>query len=63
MVKVEYANAYKEVLDILKYVSKEDLNKIPTKKIEMFSKYANYDYVKVYNGNDKFIGWIRLYFR
>lgn len=26
-------------------------------------KYANYDYVKVYNGNDKFIGWIRLYFR
>ena len=26
-------------------------------------KYANYDYVKVYNGNDNFIGWIRLYFR
>ena len=49
MVKVEYANAYKEVLDILKYVSKEDLNKIPTKKIEMFSKYANYDYDFEYN--------------
>ena len=49
MVKVECANAYKEVLDILKYVSKEDLNKIPTKKIEMFSKYANYDYDFEYN--------------
>lgn len=49
MVKAEYANAYKEVLDILKYVSKEDLNKIPTKKIEMFSKYANYDYDFEYN--------------
>lgn len=49
MVKAEYANAYKEVLDILKYVSKEDLNKIPTQKIEMFSKYANYDYDFEYN--------------
>ena len=36
-------------MDILKYVSKEDLNKIPTKKIEMFSKYANYDYDFEYN--------------
>lgn len=44
MIKTEYANAYKEVLEILKYVSKEDFNKIPRKKIEMFSKYANYDY-------------------
>lgn len=24
-------------------------------------KYANYDYVKVYDGNDKFIGWIKIY--
>ncbi len=44
MVKTEYANAYKEVLEILKYVSKEDFNKIPNEKIKMFSKYANYDY-------------------
>ena len=49
MVKVEYANAYKEVLDILKYVSKEDFDKIPAKKIKMFSKYANYDYDFEYN--------------
>ena len=25
-------------------------------------KYANYDYVKVYDGNDSFIGWIRVYY-
>ena len=49
MVKVEYANAYKEVLDILKYVPKEDFEKIPKKKIEMFSKCANYDYHFEYN--------------
>lgn len=25
-------------------------------------KYANYDYTKVYDGNNRFIGWIRIYF-
>lgn len=25
-------------------------------------KYANYDYVKVYDVNDRFIGWIRIYY-
>lgn len=49
MVKIEYANAYKEVLTILKFVPKEDFDKIPAKKIEMFSKYANYDYNFEYN--------------
>jgi hypothetical protein len=44
MVKAEYANAYTEVLEILKYIPKEDFNKIPDKKIKMFSQYANYDY-------------------
>lgn len=24
-------------------------------------KYANYDYVQVYDGNNRFIGWIRIY--
>ena len=23
-------------------------------------KYANYDYVKLYDGKDRFIGWIRI---
>ena len=49
MVKIEYANAYKEVLDILKFVPKEDFDKIPAKKIDMFSKYANYNYNFEYN--------------
>lgn len=26
-------------------------------------KYANYDYAPVYNGADRFIGWIKIYFR
>ena len=25
-------------------------------------KYANYDYTKVYYGNDIFIGWIKIYY-
>ena len=25
-------------------------------------KYANYDDVPVYDGNDRFIGWIRIYY-
>lgn len=26
-------------------------------------KYANYDYVKFYDGNDRFVGWIKIYYR
>lgn len=40
----EYAIAYKEVLEILKYISLEDYNKIPSKKIYLFKTYANKDY-------------------
>ena len=32
-------------------------------KIKPFvPKYANYDYARVYDGNDQFIGWIRIYY-
>ena len=24
-------------------------------------KYANYDYTKVYDGNGRFVGWIKIY--
>lgn len=24
-------------------------------------KYVNYDYVKVYDENDRFVGWIKIY--
>jgi len=51
MVNVEYANAYSEVLEILKYISKEDYNKIPENKIKLFEENANKDYVFKYNPN------------
>lgn len=36
MVTTEYKIAYSEVLEILKYISKEELNKIPADMVEMF---------------------------
>lgn len=44
MVDIKYANAYTEVLEILKYISVEDYNKIPKQKIELFETNANNDY-------------------
>lgn len=51
MVDIKYANAYSEVLEILKYVSIEDYNKIPENKIELFKTNANTDYNFIYNPN------------
>ena len=44
MIDTKYANAYVEVLEILKYISREDYNKIPKNKIELFQINANNDY-------------------
>ena len=44
MADIKYANAYSEVLEILKYIPIEDYNKIPTNKIELFKTNANSDY-------------------
>lgn len=49
MVSAEYANAYSEVLEILKFISKEDYEKIPENKIELFNLNANKEYNFVYN--------------
>ena len=49
MVDIKYANAYTEVLEILKYISREDYNKIPKKKIELFETNANDNYHFIYN--------------
>lgn len=38
---IEYANAYSEVLEVLKYIPKEDYNKIPKEKIKLFE--ANFN--------------------
>lgn len=51
MVDIEYANAYSEVLEILKYISKEDYEKIPNSKIELFETNHNKEYIFKYNPN------------
>ena len=49
MVDIKYANAYSEVLEILKYISKEDYEKIPENKIELFKLNSNKEYKFIYN--------------
>lgn len=49
MIDIKYANAYSEVLEILKYIPAEDYNKIPKNKIELFETNANNDYSFIYN--------------
>ena len=45
----QYAIAYSEVLEILKYISKEDYNKIPQEKLNVFKANASKDYKFKYN--------------
>lgn len=49
MVSVEYANAYSEVLEILKFISKEEYEKIPANKIELFKLNSNKEYEFTYD--------------
>lgn len=49
MVSIEYANAYSEVLGILKFISKEDYEKIPNSKIELFEINQNKEYIFQYD--------------
>ena len=51
MINIEYANAYKEVVEILRYIPREDYNKIPKNKITLFEKNANENYNFKYNPN------------
>lgn len=51
MENIEYANAYSEVLEILKNISKEDYEKVPSEKIDLFEKNANKNYNFQYNTN------------
>ena len=51
MISIEYANAYSEVLEILKFISKEDYEKIPNSKIELFETNKNKEYTFKYNPN------------
>ena len=49
MQSVEYANAYSEVLEILRYVSIDDYNKIPKEQIDFFENNSNTDYDFFFN--------------
>lgn len=51
MIEIEYANAYTEVLEILKSIPQEELDKIPKSKIEFFERLHNEKYVFHYNVN------------
>lgn len=51
MVDLVYANAYKEVIEILKHVSKEDYDKIPKEKINLFEVNANKEHDFIYDAN------------
>lgn len=43
--KENYPKAYTEVLEIMKYMPKEDVNKIPTEMIEMFENKRDKSYL------------------
>lgn len=47
--KEEYAKAYTELLEILKYVSKSSFEKIPKENIEMYEKLKDNNYKYQYN--------------
>lgn len=49
MSNIEYANAYSEVLEILRYVSINDYNKISKEQIKFFENNCNKDYNFFYN--------------
>lgn len=49
MITTEYKIAYSEVLEILKYISEEEFNKIPTNMVEMFKTNADNENKFEYN--------------
>ena len=49
MINIEYANAYSEVLEILKYIPEEDYHKITKDKIALFEHNANKENYFNYN--------------
>lgn len=44
MEDIEYSIAYKEILEILKYIPKSDYDKIPSEKIQLFRQMQNKNY-------------------
>jgi hypothetical protein len=48
-----YAKAYTEVLEIIKYFSKEEYNKIPTEKINFYKNNKDKDYIYKINPQEE----------
>ena len=49
MVNIEYANAYTEIIEIIKYIPRRDYKKIPPKMVLLFEKNSNKKYKFMYN--------------
>ena len=49
MISAEYANAYTEILEIIKFIPDSDYEKIPTDYIQNFQKNSNANYCFKYN--------------
>ena len=49
-----YPKAYKEVIEILKYLPEEDVKKIPEEMINMFEKNMDKEYKYTINKNKPF---------
>lgn len=54
MIDLEYCNACTEVLEILKYIPREDYDKIPLKKIEVLKMDRNIRHIFQYDVNKTF---------
>ena len=52
--KEDYAKSYTELIEILKYISKSDLNKIPKDKIKNYIKNKDNDYIYIYDSKKNF---------
>lgn len=49
MISTEYANAYTEILEIIKFIPDSDYEKIPPDYIQIFQKNSNANYCFKYN--------------
>ena len=52
--KEDYAKSYTELIEILKYISKSDLNKIPKDKIKNYIKNKDNNYIYIYDSKKNF---------
>ena len=49
LIDINHANAYSEVLEILRFIPIQEYNKIPKEKLEVFERFSNTEYKFFYN--------------